>query len=182
MPLDGTGEVGTQCLYVVSIGVLFFSSHNYGYVCRSHWSEECLGNELMTGVLDFGQNPLSRITIASLEDFGYEVDYDGAEPFSPSCTCSDRRSLSDFHGNVRKLTSGSTTPALSEELKQKAIEIGNGILRKSSGTSAVDGRISKKDDSVTYVGDMFVSVIMRQEDSYYGVLVVNEDLLRGRSA
>ena len=83
---------------------------------------------------------------------------------------------------MRKLTSGSTTPALSEELKQKAIEIGNGILRKSSGTSAVDGRISKKDDSVTYVGDMFVSVIMRQEDSYYGVLVVNEDLLRGRSA
>jgi len=39
-----------------------------GTACR-HWSEECLGNELMTGELDYGDNPLSKITIGMLGTF-----------------------------------------------------------------------------------------------------------------
>ena len=37
----------------------------------SHWSEEVLNNELMTGFLNLGENPLSRITAASMKDLGY---------------------------------------------------------------------------------------------------------------
>lgn len=37
----------------------------------SHWRESALNNELMTGFLNLGYNPLSRITAGSLEDLGY---------------------------------------------------------------------------------------------------------------
>jgi len=37
----------------------------------SHWRESTLNNELMTGYLNLGENPLSRITAASLRDIGY---------------------------------------------------------------------------------------------------------------
>ena len=47
----------------------------------AHWREDVFGNELMTGFLDRGMNPLSRMTIASLEDIGYEVNYNAADAF-----------------------------------------------------------------------------------------------------
>ena len=36
-----------------------------------HWRESVLRNELMTGFLNLGENPLSRITAASMKDLGY---------------------------------------------------------------------------------------------------------------
>ncbi|MBX9620978.1 MAG: peptidase [Alphaproteobacteria bacterium] len=49
---------------------------------KSHWKESIFGNELMTGFLDRGPNPLSPLTIAAFEDMGYEVDYGQAEAYS----------------------------------------------------------------------------------------------------
>lgn len=46
-----------------------------------HWRELVLGNELMTGFLSAGHNPISRLTIAAFEDLGYTVNYDAAEPY-----------------------------------------------------------------------------------------------------
>lgn len=36
-----------------------------------HWDEGTLNNELMTGFLNLGENPLSRITAGSMRDLGY---------------------------------------------------------------------------------------------------------------
>ncbi len=36
-----------------------------------HWQESTLNNELMTGFLNLGENPLSRITAGSMRDLGY---------------------------------------------------------------------------------------------------------------
>ena len=36
-----------------------------------HWDEDALDNELMTGFLNLGENPLSRITAGSMRDLGY---------------------------------------------------------------------------------------------------------------
>lgn len=36
-----------------------------------HWRESVMGNELMTGFLNLGENPLSRITAGSMSDLGY---------------------------------------------------------------------------------------------------------------
>ena len=49
----------------------------------SHWSEAVFDNELMTG---FAENPevampLSIVTIGSLQDLGYKVDYSVADPY-----------------------------------------------------------------------------------------------------
>jgi len=54
---------------------------------EGHWRESVFGQELMTGYLDEGVNPLSNLTIASLRDIGYSVDMDAADPFAlPSLT------------------------------------------------------------------------------------------------
>ncbi|MBZ9598003.1 leishmanolysin [Streptomyces yangpuensis] len=47
----------------------------------SHWRERVFRTELMTPTIASAGNPLSRLTAASLEDLGYTVDLDGAEPY-----------------------------------------------------------------------------------------------------
>ena len=49
----------------------------------SHWDEEVFDNELMTGFINFGENPLSRITAASMGDLDYEVNVGVADPYTP---------------------------------------------------------------------------------------------------
>ena len=44
-----------------------------------HWRESVLRNELMTGYLNLGDNPLSRITAGSLRDMGYGVGIVGEQ-------------------------------------------------------------------------------------------------------
>lgn len=46
-----------------------------------HWREEVFADELMTGFLDVGANPISRMTIGAFEDLGYSVDYAAADVY-----------------------------------------------------------------------------------------------------
>jgi hypothetical protein len=48
-----------------------------------HWRESTLDEELMTGYAEDGSRPmpLSRITVAALEDLGYSVSYKVADPY-----------------------------------------------------------------------------------------------------
>jgi hypothetical protein len=47
----------------------------------SHWRERVFGNELMTGLINPGPNPLSALTIAALADLGYQVDVSQADQY-----------------------------------------------------------------------------------------------------
>ncbi|MFL5472204.1 MAG: Ig-like domain-containing protein [Gemmatimonadales bacterium] len=47
-----------------------------------HWRESIFINELMTGFVDLGENPLSVVSVSSLADQGYVVNKVGADPFS----------------------------------------------------------------------------------------------------
>ena len=47
-----------------------------------HWRESVLDNELMTGWLNPGSNPLTELTVESLWDMGYSVDLDAADNFA----------------------------------------------------------------------------------------------------
>jgi len=49
---------------------------------NSHWRESTFGKELMTGFLNSGINPLSVMTIRSLEDLGYTVNPAAADAFT----------------------------------------------------------------------------------------------------
>ena len=42
---------------------------------NAHWKETVFKDELMTGFIEKGDNPISKMTIASLADLGYEVSY-----------------------------------------------------------------------------------------------------------
>ena len=60
VPLETTGGAGTA---------------------GNHWLEAVFGNELMTGFLNSGLNPISRITVAAFQDMGYAVNYSAADSF-----------------------------------------------------------------------------------------------------
>jgi hypothetical protein len=49
---------------------------------NSHWRDEVFDPELMTGFLNNGVNPLSAITVRSLQDLGYTVSVTGTDPFT----------------------------------------------------------------------------------------------------
>ncbi len=51
-------------------------------VANGHWRESVFGNELMTPFLSPIPGLMSEITIASLEDLGYEVNYAEADAYS----------------------------------------------------------------------------------------------------
>jgi hypothetical protein len=48
----------------------------------AHWRESVFGSELMTGFVDAGVNPLSRVTVASMGDLGYVVNLADADPYT----------------------------------------------------------------------------------------------------
>jgi hypothetical protein len=50
---------------------------------NGHWRELVYANELMTGFIDRGTNPVSRLTVLSLADLGYAVNPAAAEPLLP---------------------------------------------------------------------------------------------------
>ncbi|MBS9464261.1 hypothetical protein KIM67_17690 [Flagellimonas sp. 389] len=47
-----------------------------------HWRERTFDNELMTGFINDGVNPISRMSIAAFEDMGYTVAYSSADEYS----------------------------------------------------------------------------------------------------
>ena len=49
----------------------------------SHWDDDTFDNEIMTGFLNSGStNPISRMTIAGLQDLAWSVSYSTAESYS----------------------------------------------------------------------------------------------------
>jgi hypothetical protein len=48
----------------------------------SHWRESLFRNELMSGFIAAPNNPLSKMTVASLKDLGYVVNMNAAEPYA----------------------------------------------------------------------------------------------------
>lgn len=63
VPVEEDGEVGTR---------------------DSHWDEETFDTEIMTGFAEMPgiDQPLSELTIGSMQDLGYTVDFGAADPYS----------------------------------------------------------------------------------------------------
>ncbi|HEX7001345.1 MAG TPA: leishmanolysin-related zinc metalloendopeptidase [Trueperaceae bacterium] len=78
----GTTAVAQFATVGGSGGVPVEDEFGAGTQC-SHWDEEALDNELMTGFLNTDANePLSVITIGSLADLGYAVNLGAADPYT----------------------------------------------------------------------------------------------------
>lgn len=114
----------------------------------THWNE-CLRNEFMTGVGPPG--PVSTLTLASLEDIGYTVDYALSEAF-------DGENTSCCFPTTTDLPPASTKPPLSEESRKRAIANGKQVLNGSPESA-----------------DEAVAILVRQGDYLYDVFVTNSE-------
>lgn len=133
----------------------------------AHWDEDCMIHELMTPSLSGPAQPLSRITIAALEDLGYTgVQYGPADPFtagdlSPDCNlvagCNRRRLGSHQSQSKRKLN-------IDEEARANAVAYGKNLLKERK----VD---QERNPTPGYVGDKIVSVIYRDGNGIHDVIV-----------
>lgn len=70
-----------------------------------HWKIENFVDELMVFAIDpsFPEHPLSRMSLASLEDLGYTVNLDLADDFSLSTLRAKKQSLRGDEANVHYL-------------------------------------------------------------------------------
>lgn len=145
----------------------------------AHWDEVCLGRELMTGVAEVdGSEALSRITIASLRDLGYEVDMEQADPFSAAEIDS-----SCCNPGVRRRTTNNDDRSrhrrrrpLSQEGLTIATEFGKRELTKLNNFIAEQRRTMNIEDNVPeneeYIVDIpHFSVLYQEGDQVYTVIV-----------
>jgi hypothetical protein len=76
--IGGTSYTGGNKVPVENCGPASPASCGAGNV-NSHWREPTFANELMTCYINFGTNPLSRLSAAAMEDLGYGVNYAGSD-------------------------------------------------------------------------------------------------------
>jgi hypothetical protein len=87
-----------------------------------HWSESVMRNELMTGFLSAGTNPLSAITSASLRDMGYVVNDVPSDPYTvPSVTASLRAGAAAAGQKLHELPS--TTPIIVTDSRGNTVRV-----------------------------------------------------------
>jgi hypothetical protein len=138
---------------------------------EAHWSERCLTTELMTPVISGPSQgmPLSRMTIGSLQDIGYEVNYNCAEPFIPSATCCPNASRVITSSNVAdSATDSDDIPPLTEENLAIAWEVGQEELLKMREEALSEG---ETDESLDSAFPDVIIVLIEQDDILYDVPV-----------
>ena len=89
----------------------------------SHWRESAFNNEMMTGYINAGTNPMSRVTVASLADLGYTVRIAAADPYSrPGTTASVVAAGSSSSGSGSNLAAES---AITDETDRSVMNARN---------------------------------------------------------
>ena len=104
-----------------------------GTAC-GHWDEQCFVDELMTG-FSSGSLPMSRVTVGSLEDLGYVVNYGAADAFTSNdlgavCRCGNIKEVAD---GIVKLTGVSTTITEKNMDDSSSEEIAEASIPRTAG-------------------------------------------------
>mmetsp|Transcript_22159 Transcript_22159/g.48184 ORF Transcript_22159/g.48184 Transcript_22159/m.48184 type:complete len:125 (+) Transcript_22159:1-375(+) len=124
----------------------------------------------MTGYLSQPSNPISILTIASLEDIGYTVDYSGAGAYDGSdttcCNNDGAYAISGFEGDA-----GLPPPTLSDDGRADAVAYGQELLLEYKTSSLV---VEDIPDGLMYMGDSSV-VVLYEEDGQIFEVVVNRE-------
>ena len=122
--------------------------------------------------------PISRVTVGSLDDMGYEVDYDQADPFSasdlnPSCRChndDDQRMLQSSSSSSLERSNQKSLRRLSADGKKEAIRFGLEQLEQ------MNRDIIARDESALIANQLVVSYV---EDGIVYDVVVRHDAADG---
>ncbi len=86
----------------------------------SHWREAIFRQELMSGFIGSAGNPLSRLTVGSLADLGYQVDLDAAEPYALTDLLG-RAETADVSTHVAPIDRGVMLPMIPQVLPAEAL-------------------------------------------------------------
>ena len=128
-----------------------------------HWDEVCFENEFMTGFVDDPPNLISNLTIASVEDMGYEVNYGAADQYDASnidTTCCT---------TGIPPPSESDTPPLSKAGREAAVAYGQGELAKYQRPQGIQQ--GPDENGLTYVGDRSIMILYEEGGRIYEVIV-----------
>lgn len=152
----------------------------------SHFDENCLNHEIMTGFLD-QHNRMSKITIGALEDLGFTVNYDSADdyrmPTKRVQNCMDiingNRMLRSSQSSARRIrllqgpSGDNPTPQDVADAEKSGQEYIHRCKKSLNG-------VELKDDEMD-VGCSHISVIFQGESgSLFGMDVFDEESIANR--
>lgn len=110
----------------------------------AHWRETIFETEIMSGYAEPPGvvMPISRVTVAALQDLGYRVNYAAADAFSPSS--GGRSAAAESTASRRSASAMSATRSLVSTASQAAVlewaVFGNQESRGTCGEKVVGGR------------------------------------------
>jgi hypothetical protein len=136
-----------------------------------HWDEECLNQELMTGYVDSDMR-LSVLTVASLEDMGYGVDYSAADPYDISMLDNCGKYCPAARRQLRVGRQAHPAKKKKKPISDKGL---NNTLKKA----AQDLKKAREqhdpneltDDNILFVGGDLITVYYQEGDDIYDVTV-----------
>ena len=150
-----------------------------------HWDEDCLADEMLTGVarsfLPKNSQKLSQLTVASLEDIGFKVDYTAADRYTIDdlaiCNqggknyCPEHADRDQHTGlpPVRKLRA---TPRQSRKLSAEGIKMAE--MRAAvdlKARRAEHEKIDDKDDDEIFLGGEIIAVLIEEDGELKGTIV-----------
>jgi len=140
----------------------------------AHWSRSCFGGSELMGPVESSLSRLSRITLGSLEDMGYSVDYNQAEninkfTFASECQCN------------RRLGGNST---FIEEPERRLSNAGlafaqnYGLAVLAQNEAAIEEEISQTlipNDDLIDIGGHVISVMYEEDGVAYDVVVRSDN-------
>ena len=138
----------------------------------SDWNEGAFHYEIMSDYFTScgeAQCPLSSITLGTLQDIGYNVDYSQADPdYVPYCQ-------TQFGPSKNEADLPSMRPVLSELKREKAIRYGQAILEQTA-KEAPQPRVRGGAQRITYSADLFVNVfVLDGAGNIHSIVVKPED-------
>jgi hypothetical protein len=115
----------------------------------------CLKGEVLTRVL--GKKKVSRITLGSLEDLGYVVNYTAADPYGPS-------DIGQCRGCGRRRISGEVVPPV--PLCHQGAAYENAIMQGQKMLQKVQAQYDSAvlPEGIIYIGDQSITVAYKNED------------------
>lgn len=125
----------------------------------AHWRESKFGNELMSSVLNANSNPLSRVTIASMADLGYQVDFSQADQYTPptlgSTTTTSNSAALAAAGVSSSLQQGhwllpKTTPRLIKPLAPVALVSTSNSTTNNNTSNATSAAAAQPNTDITF--------------------------------
>jgi hypothetical protein len=85
---------------------------------NSHWRDAVFGNEVMTGFINTGVNPMSAISVRAMQDLGYTVSIAGADSYT-------------------------IDPSLRMSGPRRGIQLGNDVIRDPIRVINLDGSLMR---------------------------------------